>query len=61
MPYFNLRPEFISVLLHNNLAWLQLFIILNYIRIILNFIRISDRSKQAHDVNAGFFIMNLVA
>ena len=44
MPYFNLRPDFITVLLHNNLARLQLLVI------ILNCVRISNRSHQAEDV-----------
>ena len=52
MPYFNLRPDFITVLLHNNLAKLQLFVI------ILNCGSESHRSQQAQDVNAVLFDMN---
>ena len=46
MPYLILRSDFITVLLRNNLAMLQLFVI------ILNCVRISDRPQQAQDVNA---------
>ena len=46
MPHFNLRPEFITVLLQNNLTKLQLFVI------ILNCVRISDWSQLAQAVNA---------
>ena len=49
MPYFNLRSDFITVPLHNNLARLQLFVIT------LNCIRISDWPQQAQDVNAVLF------
>ena len=52
MPYFNLRPDFIKVLSRNNLARLQLFVI------IFNCVRISDRPKQAQDVNAVLFSIN---
>ena len=54
MLYFNLRPDFITVLLHNNLARLQIFVI------ILNCVRISDHPRQAQDVNAALFDMNSV-
>ena len=46
IPYFNLRPDFIIVLLQNNLTTLQLFMI------ILNCVGISDPSQHAPDVNA---------
>ena len=37
MPYYNLRPDFIRVLLHNDLARLQLFvIILNCVKLQLH-------------------------
>ena len=49
MPYLNLRPDFITFLLHNDLTRLQLFVI------ILNCVKISDRSQQAQDVNAVLF------
>ena len=49
MPYFNLRPEFIEVLLQNNLTKLQLFVI------ILKCVRISDRPQQAQVVNVVLF------
>ena len=52
MPYFNLTPDFITVFLHDNLARLQLFVI------ILNCVRISGRSQKAQDVNAVLFYMN---
>ena len=55
MPYFNLRPDFITELLHNNIAMLQLF------AIILNCVRMSDRPQQAQDVNTVLFHMNSVA
>ena len=56
LPYFNLRPDFITVLLHNNPTTLQLFVI------ILDCVRISsDRPQQAKDVNAVLFNMNYVA
>ena len=45
IPYFNLRPDFITVVLHNNLARLQLIVM------ILNHIRISDRSELAQIFN----------
>ena len=51
MPYFNLRPDFITVLLDKNLARLQLFVI------ILNCITISDQPQQAQDVNAVLFTL----
>ena len=51
MTCFNLRPDFITVLLHSNLAKLQLFVI------IFNCVRISDRPQQAQDVNAVLFNM----
>ena len=49
MPYFNLRPDFITELSHNNLARLQLSVV------IFNCIRISDCPKQAQDLNAVLF------
>ena len=52
MPYFNLKLDFITVLLHNNLARLQLFLI------ILNCVRISDQPQKAQDVNAVLFNTN---
>ena len=52
MPCFNLRPDFITVLLRNDLARLELFVI------ILNCVRISDRPQQAQGVNAVLFNMN---
>ena len=55
MSYFNLRSDFITVFLDNNLARLQIFVI------ILNCIRMSDRPQQAQDVNAVLFNMNQVA
>ena len=56
MPYFNLRPDFITVLLRNNLAGLQLFVI------IISCVRISTcPQQQAQDVNAVLFNMNEVA
>ena len=54
MPYFNLRPEFITVLLQNNLTKLQLFVI------IVNCVRISDRPQHAQLVNAVLFNMKLI-
>ena len=48
MSCFNLRSDFITVYLHNNLARLQLFII------VLNCVSISNRLQQAQDVNAVF-------
>ena len=53
MPYFNLRPDFVTVFLHNNLVRLQLFVI------ILNCVRILDRPKQAQDVHAVLFKVNV--
>ena len=41
MPYFNLRTDFITVLLHNN----------------LDCVRLSDRPQQSQDVNAVLFDM----
>ena len=52
MQYLNLRPDFITVFLHDNLAKLQLFMI------ILNCVRISDQPQQAQDINAVSFNMN---
>ena len=52
MPNFNLRPDFITVVLYKNLAILQLFVIT------LNCVRISDRPQQAQDVNAVLLYMN---
>ena len=52
MPYFNLRPDFITVFLHKNLARLQLFVI------ILNCVRISDQPQQSEDVSTVLFDMN---
>ena len=52
MPNFDLRPDFIAMLLHSNLARLQLFVI------ILNCVRILDRPHQAQDVNGVLFHMN---
>ena len=46
MPYFNLRSDFITVFLHNNLAKLQLLVIIR------DGVRVSDRPQQAQDVNA---------
>ena len=51
MQYFNLRPDFITVFLHSNLARLQLFVI------ILNSVRISDRPQQTQAVKAVLFNM----
>ena len=55
MPYINLRPDFITVLLQNNLAGLQLLII------ILNCVGTSYRSQQAGDANAILFYMKRIA
>ena len=54
MPHINLRPDFIPMHLQNNLTRLQLFVV------ILNCVRISDRSQQAQDVNAVLFNMKLI-
>ena len=55
MPYFHLRPDFITVLLHNILTWLQLPVI------ILNCVWISsDRPHHAQDVNEVLFNMKLI-
>ena len=54
MPYFNLRPGFITVLLHNKLARLQLFVI------ILNCVGILNRPQYAQVVNAVLFNMKLI-
>ena len=51
--YFNLRPGFTIVLLQNNLAWLQLFMI-----ILNGGVRISDRPQQAQDIKAALFDIN---
>ena len=48
MSYFNLRSDFIAVVLHNSLAMLQLFVIT------LNCVSMSDWPQQAQDVNAVF-------
>ena len=53
-PYFNLRPDFITVPLHNNLTRLQLLVI------ILNCVKISDRPQQAQEVNAVLFNMKMI-
>ena len=52
MPYFDLRPDFITWLLHKNLSRLQLFVI------IVNCITILDQPQQAQDVNGVLFDMN---
>ena len=54
MPYFTLRPEFITVLLQNHLTKIQLFVI------ILNCVRVSDLPQQAQVVNAVLFNMKLI-
>ena len=54
MPYFNLRPDFITVFLQNNLTTLQSF------GIILNCVRISDWSPCAQGVNAVLSNMKLI-
>ena len=54
MLYFNLKPDYITVLLQNNLARLQLFVI------ILNCIGISYRSQYALDVSAVLFNVKLI-
>ena len=54
MPYFNLKPDFIRALLHNNLTRLQLF------AIILNWARISEWLQQTQDINAVLFNMMLI-
>ena len=54
MPCFDLRPDFITVLFHNNLTKLQLFVI------ILNCVRMSERPQQAPHVNAVLFHMKLI-
>ena len=55
MQYFNLRPDFITELSHNNLARLLLPLV------IFNCIRISDCPKQAQDLNAVLFHILLIA
>ena len=54
MPYFDLRPDFITVILQNILTTLQLFVI------ILNCVGISDRSQYAQDANAVLSDMKFV-
>ena len=53
MLYFNLRPDFIMALLHNNLARLSLFMI------ILNCVKISDQPQQAQDVDVHLVLFNM--
>ena len=55
MPYFDLRPDLITVLLQNNLTRIQLILI------ILNCIGISDRSQHPQDLKAVLFNMKLIA
>ena len=54
MLYFNLRPDFITVLIQNNVTMLQLFVI------IFNCVGISNRSQHAQDVNAVLFDMMMI-
>ena len=54
MPYFNLRPDFITVLLQNNLATPQLFMTIR------NCVGISDRPQHAQDVNTVLSDMTLI-
>ena len=55
MQYFNnLRPDFITMFLQNNLTTLQLFMI------ILNYVGKSDRSQHAQDVNAVLLNLMLI-
>ena len=54
MPYFNLKPVFITVLSQNNLTKLQLFVIM------LTCVRISDWPQQAQAVNAVLFNLKLI-
>ena len=53
MPYFNLRPDFITVLLQNNLTRLQLS------AIILKCVGIPDGSQHPEDENAVLFNVEL--
>ena len=50
----SLRLDFIAVILQNNPAGLQLFVI------ILNCLRMPDRSQHAQVVNAVLFNMELI-
>ena len=54
MPYFNLRPDITTVVLHNDPTKLQLFVI------ILNCVEISNRPQHAQDLNAVLFNMQLI-
>ena len=51
MPCFHFKPDFITVLLQNNLIMLKLFVI------ILNCVGISDWSQHIRDVNAGLLMV----
>ena len=54
MPFFNLRPDLIAVILQNNLTRLLLFLIIR------NCVVISDRPQHAQDVNAVLFNLKLI-